>query len=219
MSRSPRNPVFVPGYPRSGTTLLRAILGAHSEIHMVNEPELIRGMLASGRRLTETIRLEEVPLLLDELQQVGTCREHLLTLPAEKISELMDGPNELDLRDVYEQLLPKPDDILYWGEKSLGNVFYIHELLELYSRAVFVFIVRDPRAVLLSLYRKKFAKCAKSQPILNNESVRFFMYNSLMWKQWLDAVREARKTLGKRIVFQLRFRDLVTSPERGAAYL
>jgi hypothetical protein len=36
-----KNPVFIFGFPRSGTTLIRSVLGQHSRITLINEPELI----------------------------------------------------------------------------------------------------------------------------------------------------------------------------------
>jgi Sulfotransferase family len=43
-----KTPVFIVGYPRSGTTLLMAMLGSHPEITMFNEPMLIRDMREWG---------------------------------------------------------------------------------------------------------------------------------------------------------------------------
>ena len=35
------NPILIIGYPRSGSTLLRSILGSHPDINMINEPEVL----------------------------------------------------------------------------------------------------------------------------------------------------------------------------------
>ncbi len=214
MKHSFKNPLFILGYPRSGTTLLRALLGSHTKISLMHEPELIRGMRFAGISISEVIERESYPHVLERLQKVSVCRRHLSTLSSEKISELINYPEDLSFREIYEFLLPKPDDVEIWGEKSLGNVFYIPEIYKLYPKAIFVHIVRDPRAALLSHYRKKFAASADCLPTLDRKGIRFFAHGAIRWKKWLEAVNEARQNLDETVIIQTRYRDLVTEPEK-----
>ena len=214
MNPTTKNPLFILGYPRSGTTLLRALLGTHSQIHLVNEPELFRGLLTAGRCIPDVIEREGFPRLLEELRLVGACRQHLSTLSSERLSEFTNHTKNLSFKEVYEFLLPKPDAVTVWGEKSLGNVFYISEMLKLYPNSLFIHIVRDPRESLLSHYRKKFAHSNACRPPLNVHSIRFFTHGALLWNQWYRAVKMACESFGEHAIIQLAYRDLVTNPEK-----
>jgi hypothetical protein len=119
----------------------------------------------------------------------------------------------LTFKEVFEFLLPKPEGAPVWGEKSVGNVFYINELHQLYPNALFVHIIRDPRSTLLSHYRKKFARAVACEPSFDINGIRFFAQGAFLWKQWLDAVSNARASLGKHVVIQLRYQELVIKPE------
>ena len=214
MRRPYKNPLFILGYPRSGTTLLRALLGSHTKIHLIHEPELIFGMRAAGISISERIKREDYPYMVEQLRKIGMCRRHLSTLPPKTLSELLDYPEDLSFKEVYEFLLPKPEEVEIWGEKSLGNVFYIPEIHKLYPNAIFVHIVRDPKGAILSHYRKRFAGSADCLPGLERKSIRFFTRGALLWKQWLNAVKTSQDLLGDRVIVQLRYEDLVREPER-----
>jgi hypothetical protein len=211
---STKTPIFVLGYPRSGTTLLRALLGSHSKVHLVNEPDLVRGLITSGYSVSDTIKKHDLSQLLEQLRKVGACRQHLTTLTTERLSAFVSSNRDLTFKEVFEFLLPKPEGALVWGEKSLGNVFYMKELHQLYPNALFVHIIRDPRSALLSHYRKKFAHADACEPSFDLDGIRFFTHGVFLWKQWVDAVRDARASLGKHVVIQLRYRELVTKPEK-----
>ena len=214
MEKSLKNPLFILGYPRSGTTLLRALLGSHTKIHLLHESELIHAMRSAGISVSEPIKRENYPQILEQLQKINVCRRHLSALPSEKISELINCPDDLSLKEIYEFLLPKPENVEIWGEKSLGNVFHIPELRELYQNAVFVNIIRDPRAALLSHYRKRFATSSDYLPVFERRSIRFFVHGAVEWKRWLDSVNTARDLFGDDVIVQVRYEDLITEPEK-----
>lgn len=193
---------------------MRALLGAHSKIDLVNEPELIRGMISAGVSVSDQIKPQDYSNLLQSIKKVGVSNRHLSTLPEETLSKLSSYSEGISFREFYEHLLPKPEDAEIWGEKSLGNVFYIRELHQVYPDAIFIHIVRDPRAALLSLYRKKFAGSKDLVPTLERKSIRFFAHNAIRWKRWLDTVRESRDSLGGNAVIEVKYEDLVVEPER-----
>ena len=209
-----KSPIFILGYPRSGTTLLRALLGAHSKVHLINEPELIRGMCIAGIDFAERVKRENLPQMLEKLQQLNVCRQHFSSLDTKILQEFLDQPKDLSFKDIYEFLLPKSEQAEVWGEKSLGNVFYIKELNNLYPNAIFIHIIRDPRAALLSYYRKKFAGAANCLPELSRRNIRFFAHSAIRWRRRLSFVNTAQNLLGSNTIIQLKFNDLVTEPEK-----
>ncbi len=214
MKNSVRCPLFVFGYPRSGTTLLWSLLNAHSEIRLVLEPELIRGMLAAGLKFSEHANRKGYAGLLEKMRRIGLTRRHLDSLADEKLSEFINHSENLSFREIYEFLLPKPTGAKIWGEKSLGNSFHIGKLHEIYPNAAFVHIVRDPRAVLLSHYRKKFSASKPSQPRFGSEEIRFFAQGAMLWKRWNAAVEKGCQNMKDATFIQFRYRDIVGAPEK-----
>jgi len=68
---SPKVPVFLVGYPRSGTTLLDTILSSHPDITVVEEKPMVNAVLSGGdyfQELEKHIDLSEIKgLLVDKL--------------------------------------------------------------------------------------------------------------------------------------------------------
>lgn len=205
-------PLFIIGYPRSGTTLLRAVLGAHSQIHLVHEPELIRGLRTAGFTITDHLKRGNYAQLIEAISETKMCRRHLSTLPPEVLSAFVECPRDLSFREIYEFLLPVPEGVAVWGEKSIGNILYIRELRELYPSALFVYIVRDPRAALLSHYRKRFAHSANCQPVFGSKELKFFAHGAMRWLNWQNIVEDALRSLGQNVLIQVKYEDLVAEP-------
>lgn len=213
MKEEPEKALFIFGYPRSGTTLLWSLLNTHSKIKLFLEPELIRGMLFAGLKFSDRVNRRQCRDLLEKMGQLGVTKRHLSTLPDENLANLVSATKELSFKEVYELLLPRPRDARVWGEKSLGNAFYIDKLQELYPNAVFVNIVRNPCAALLSHYRKKNAASRAGRPVLEMRSVKFFAHSALLWKRWVKAVERSRRRLKDAAVIQVVYKDFVNNPE------
>jgi hypothetical protein len=215
MENRPKRPLFIFGYPRSGTTLLWSLLNVHSNIRLILEPELIRGMLFAGLTPGCSIARENRSEVLNKIRHIGPTRRHLDSLPRNLISEFLDNRRDLTFKQAYELLLPKPNnEAIVWGEKSLGNAFYISTLYELYPDAAFIHVVRDPRAALLSNYQKRFAGSNSSRPNLQGETIRFFARGAMLWKKWFATVEETCQRVKSIDVIQLRYRDFVSNPEK-----
>ena len=145
-----RHPIFVVGMPRSGTTLLSAMLDAHSQIAISPETHFYtrcRPSAASpGARLEETwIRLLQQP----GVQDLGFGDEALRRVWDEARERPAAAP-----RDVLRALLSAyadRADAAAWGEKTPDHLAHVPAILNDFPEAVVVAIVRDPRDVCLSL--------------------------------------------------------------------
>jgi hypothetical protein len=193
-----RSPVFICGFPRSGTTLFRALLGQHSQMHFVNEPELIYAMRRAGMSARTKVPRQNRSELLERLREVSLARAHLDRLPKEAIQNLLIAPDPLCFRDLYEILLPRPNGSITWGEKSLNNLFFTNDILTIYPRALIIHLVRDPRACILSHARKHGAA---------NE-IGYFKLQAETWRRWMEVAQSIDGLL------EIRFEDLIVDPER-----
>ncbi|CAN5348197.1 hypothetical protein BH18GEM1_BH18GEM1_06830 [soil metagenome] len=200
-------PLFIVGFPRSGTTLLRALLGAHSCIRQINEPEIFRGLRSAGYGIGDSIPLPARASLLDRIEKIGPCQRHLQDVPTATLDRFLQDESDLTFKATYEMLLPKPTDVSIWGEKSLGNSFHVEDIFSVYPDALIVHPVRDPRATILSYYNKRH-----SDPIsLKRRSIRFFSYQSMRWSMWAGVTRQQARTAGRSLLM-VRFEDLLKDP-------
>ena len=152
-------PFFVVGANRSGTTLLRLLLNAHSRLAVPEEVEFLHGSVAplavrDWRRpgLTPDAYAAVVDAFL------ARAREALVPLDLEALrADVLDGP--ADLRRPYRLALDawaRHHGKARWGEKTPGNLFYADVLLDMFPGARFVHVVRDPRAGVASMLGASF---------------------------------------------------------------
>jgi len=124
--------LFVGGPLRSGTTLVQNVLDSHPEI--LGTPELLH--------LPKLLRL----------------RSEFLHSIDRGFLEYFCGPKEVD-RATYEFIERLLGPILdkttarYVSEKTPSNVLVFSELHDLFPASRFVFVLRDPRAIVSSLQR------------------------------------------------------------------
>lgn len=204
---TPKSPLFVVGYARSGTTLLRSLLNAHSAIRLVNEPHLIKDMRVAGHDFDASLTLEDRQRLMKRLR-----RYHLESLPEGRVASVVERAGTMTFREVYEQLLPKPEEGLVWGEKSPGNLYFLSELSRLYPQGLFVLVMRDPRATLLSYYRKTRGKMP-GDGLPRIDDLRYFHRQSLRWRAIMTHGLATGFELGPERFMIVRYEDLVRHPE------
>lgn len=202
-------PIFIVGYPRSGTTLLMAMLGAHPEITLFNEPMLIKDMREWGVGFKDFIEGQRKVELLDKLRR----RHHVATIYEELLENYAGSREAVSFKETYEKLLPVPEKNKIWGEKTPSNLLYMEELYDLYPQALFIHITREPGAVLLSHYYKKIA-VTKTQPVeLNNRTLEFLARHAIRWALLMELAEKAELNIDSANFLRIKYEDLLAFPE------
>lgn len=125
-------PIFIVGMPRSGTTLLESVFGAHSEVATGGETAGIRTIL---------------PHFLAQMRAMPLAR-----IPEEKW---------VQWRAVFRELLPPVGTSRFVTDKNPWNFDSIGLILRLFPNARIIHVRRNPVETGFSIYRNEFAKLVR----------------------------------------------------------
>lgn len=134
-------PFFLVGCGRSGTSLLRSMLNTHSRIAIPTESLFMVDYL----RVQDRFALDDlIDLMLDEPE----IREWGLEVKDSDLSDCESVPQVLErLHNLYAS--SRAAEV--WGQKTPRFVRHMQTLGSAFPQALFIHIVRDPRAVVNSL--------------------------------------------------------------------
>jgi hypothetical protein len=202
MSDAPQDPFFIVGAPRSGTTLLQAMLNAHSRIIVAPETDFMRRYWRYRRRygpLTHAHRFEQ---LLEMMHRQPEFADFDMT-PEQFLVRAAEYPRSwsgalMALLDAY-RLAHKPS-ATHIGEKSPAHSLFIPALAALFPNTRFIHIVRDPRAVVESLRRMPWGP-------------RTISGAAFLWRDHVDSIARSAKRLRENRLCEIRYEDLIAAPQ------
>jgi len=142
------SPIFIVGPGRSGTTLIRSILSAHTRISITPEMQFMQWV---DKR--EDVR--KAPEDFDSFwKEYATWVRFLdLNVDPDRCLELIDLQGEQNFQNIFKAVLTaymEKTGKARVGEKSPSHVRYIGTLLEWFPKARIIIMLRDPRAVVSS---------------------------------------------------------------------
>jgi len=125
-------PVFQVGFPRSGTTLLEQMLGAHPAIETLEEQDAIGPIIQV---------IGDTPDRLSRLTSISTDEVNALRAAYWKNAR-REGP---------------PDDGRVFVDKYPMNLVWLGPLMRIFPDAKIIFCLRDPRDCVFSAFQQRFA--------------------------------------------------------------
>jgi hypothetical protein len=196
-------PLFIVGYPRSGTKLIRDLLNRSPRVAIpLEESHFIPALVLDNGRPPRFADPAWRRRLLDELRTTpffwGFARRGMF-MPDE---EFLREPFPHDWPGVIERVLrffaPEEHEAQYiWGDKTPGYVRHIDLLHDLYPGARFIHILRHPCESSLSV-RSAWGKSLAAAATAWREHVS---YGRALGKQVGDCYKE------------IRYEELTTRPE------
>jgi hypothetical protein len=198
--KTQRNPFFIVGTQRSGTTLLRLILNSHSQIAVPEESVFLMPLLRK-HYLRQPLRRPQLEMVADYLLSSDHFRlwnyDH-----ASFISKLREV-EQMSLHDLIFNLFDSycsSQGKLTWGDKTPSFFRKIDILQTLFPRAKYIHIVRDGRDV--------FDSWRKLDPTKSNVAVA-----ALDWSYKLFKIERSLESLADDNKLSLRYEDLLVEPE------
>lgn len=180
--------IFIGGAPRSGTTLIQRILGAHSQVYAGPEFDLIPNIMELRNQFLQKVASGRISTYLD-VQETNVIFEGFI------LSMFQKKANETEKS--------------YISEKSPPNIEVFSELLDCLPQAKYIFVVRDPRAVVASLLEvgKKMQADAAPVPLCLMKTRHAVGLVNTMWEKGNKALLRSDNVL------LLHYEDLIREPE------
>ena len=192
---------FIIGTGRCGTTLLQSMLSEHSRI-------LVPLEVGFFTNLEPAIHFSD-PLKDSELNQyLRYCTQYwwwpALEINSEVFCELVRGGMR-STREIFLWLLwqlSAGSGKVKIGEKTIGNWRKVGRILELFPKAKFIHIYRDPRDVVVSLKGQHWWTAKSAMPA------------AMYCRQVLGELKEIEQHLGLKQFLGVQYELLVTQPEQ-----
>lgn len=159
------NLVFVVGVGRSGTSLLQAMLNAHSKIAFVPEVNFLRRFVLTDS--LEVLRRDKGEEALKQLLRSDSWLARLELDLDDMLAKIKLEGQSVALpiySEILKTWLTKEQKVII-GDKDPRSIEFLPQLHRLFPQASVIHIYRDPRDVLLS--RKK-AEWSKDRSIYNH---------------------------------------------------
>ena len=190
-------PIFIVGAPRSGTSLLRNMLGRHPAIGLCGETYFFYYVYARRRAFGDLARPTARRRLVDSY--LATRRWRRAGVPLDNLAEALmrEGTSYdaffLALLRFYAAFHGKRR----YGEKTPGHALDVGTLAAWYPGGRIVHVIRDPRDVVASLLRMPWGSANA-------------LVNARVWRAHVTAAENAA---GRGNYLAVRYERLVADPE------
>ena len=197
------SPVFVIGFPRSGTSLTCRLLRRYLKVSFGTESQFIIRYL---RRLPQFGDLTQEANVRRLLYEIGTERFFARSrhnwgfeFDVEKAIRTLPAPTYAGvLHSIFGQLA-EHNGMVRWGDKTPAYNSNLNELRQLFPDAQFIHVVRDGRDVSLSIRTESFG--AKNACEAADG-----------WSRALESIQAFSRDLPRDQDFEVRYEDLIEQP-------
>jgi hypothetical protein len=158
---------------------------------------------------------------LERYQSTKGGKQHLDNLGLHYVRQAIDDLRSPSLHKLYEALLPRPDGVPVWGDKSHHRIFCAEDFFSLYPHSLFVIITRDPRAAIASKFLKLIAEREGQSVSAYDETIasydndwRLFAQLAHQWSRWHTKAATATESIPSDHQITVKYEDLVLHPRR-----
>jgi hypothetical protein len=187
---SSQMPIFIIGFPRSGSTLLERVLDSHSQIAGTGEDSIFNGMLDEIRNAIVKASMQQSTMAIQSVVQ------HYANLIDNLTIERWQNIQRNSLSEVNNVKQNKR-----YVDKMLTNYFNVGFIHLLYPKALILHVMRDPMDTIFSVYKHEF-------PPGNLDYTSDFDSLSHMYKNYRRTIEHWDKVLPGRIT-HVKYEDMV----------
>ncbi len=197
-----QNPIFVVGFPRSGTTLLQSMLATQERIYSLPETHFFSAFLPM-------LNVDKDGFINSQSLEHATRefnQRPYNEFPIEVTNKILSDSNSINVKTLFEdivsyyllQQIAKPQlPEARWVEKTPAHIFHMDKILELYPFAKFVAIIRNP---FNSIY-----SCIQNFPEYTSLSDSYRLA-----KRWRETIRQLEEFfVQNKNVYIIRYEDII----------
>ena len=156
------SPIFMIGFPRSGTTLLDTILRSHSSIEVIEEKEIVSKLIESIKKITKN-NFENLNKI--EINQINKLRNTYF-------------------KNLGSYIQNKKNSKIYIDKLPL-NIIHVGEIYKIFPKAKFIFSLRHPCDSVLSCFMQFFTINNAMANFFNlDDSVKLYDHIMKLWIQY-----------------------------------
>jgi hypothetical protein len=205
-------PFFIIGPPRSGTTVLRLALAAHSKIAIPHETSLLSEMVSKFQGGNELLSASEFAKRATSVKNF----ERVFGKGADEVEAILKNGGSSSIAAQLETVYKAyggyecADEEVLWGDKFIGNSFIIPELANYFPGSRFIFIKRNPTDSVPSMN----AKLTANYQGLNGRLYRLGTVSgaSLVWSDIVEECEVELEKLGNERSISIRYEDFACDP-------
>lgn len=199
-----KNPIFILGLSRSGTTLFSRILDKHPNISIYMETNFLNHIWEKRdeKFINNEKEFEDIISKVSHLDREG------VDINAVREKFFKTNRHLMALFDAIIQVKMEKNHKKRFGEKTPSkNILHLDTLLEYYPGANLIFIFRDPRNNFSSF---------KSFPFYKDKSINFIkrtvFSRALFWNRFFKILDEQQRKLPQENYRIVKFENLVQNP-------
>lgn len=203
MPTTTESPFFIVGVHRSGTTLLRYMLGSSPRIYIPPESDFIPYFFQKSptAEMAPHRAAEIIATIFSRYRFVGEWQGD----PPEIASLLPEGPacTPAAFLSALYATYAQQQGAVRWGDKTPIYASYMDLIHDIFPQAQFIHLIRDGRDVALSMLDK-----------WGEGEFHIDLYYAA--RSWVRRIRQAQASgsrLGSSLYYELRYEDLVRDPE------
>lgn len=202
-----QNPIFIVGFPRSGTTLLQSLLCSQKNLFSFQETHFFCNVINKiNYNENKSIKFESMEKILKKISLLIGHNFNDISLD---YIFLLANKKELTIKILFEflvfELLQKQNknneiSKIRWIEKTPGHLFQMEMIHSFYNNAKFIEIIRDPLNSIASAKKK----------LSPDES---YFYLAKRWRYGRKVFRDFSKRLPDNTI-SIKYEELIKNPEK-----
>jgi LPS sulfotransferase NodH len=196
---------------RSGTTLLRSMLAVSGEIAIPPESYALSFAALQYQAMQEQSWYNLVRLIVSLFEGVESFQLWQMNMNPVYVKARSLPPPERSLARVIDLIFLEyaaqhfPEAHL-WGDQTIQNAQRLPWIIQTFPQAKYLHVLRDGRDVIGS-----YLKNREAIPYIDNENIIEFALGR--WRGAVQAAAHAKKQLAAAQFLEIRYEDLVQSPE------
>ncbi|MBN2320616.1 MAG: sulfotransferase [Acidobacteria bacterium] len=202
-------PIFIVGAPRSGTTMLQFRLRNHPRIAFpTGESHFIVPLCRDAAKFGDLSQLENIRKVLTAMHKQSAefldTDLHGIPFDIEKLAVELHRENRYSMPAIISGIFEQNATALgkaRWGDKTPYYVLHMTKLLQWFSDAQIIHIIRDGRDVALSLFGRRHD---------------FRVYNTYRaakyWQHYVNVGCETGAKLNPNVYMEIHYEDVLREP-------